>query len=39
MHVDTKGFELVTDDACRVVGIKTMTPKGPKIYSHGAAWF
>lgn len=32
MHVDTKGFELVTDDACRVVGIKTMTPKGPKIY-------
>lgn len=32
MHVDTKAYELVTDESRRVIGVKTMTPKGPKIY-------
>lgn len=32
MHVNTKGFELITDQAGKVVGIKTMTPEGPKNY-------
>lgn len=32
MHVNTKGYELITDKFGKVVGIKTMTPEGPKNY-------
>lgn len=32
MHVNTNGIELLTDETRRVIGIRTMTPEGPKDY-------
>ncbi len=32
LHVNTKAYELITNDRLEVIGVKTMTPEGPKHY-------